>query len=128
MLHGQPGLGSDWPGYGSSRLPGGGFAVNAKSVIDDLDSRGIERAVLVGHSYGGGVALTVAALVPDRVEAMILLATVGPECLTGWDWLLAAPVAGPVCSLFAWRLTPWFARARLRRMARKGSTEFALQQ
>jgi pimeloyl-ACP methyl ester carboxylesterase len=144
MLHGQPGLGSDWqqvvarlparmrarapdrPGYGSSRLPAGGFAANARAVIDDLDCAGIDRAVLVGHSYGGGVALTAAALAPQRVEALVLIATVGPGCLNGWDALLAAPVAGPVCSLFAWRLTPWFARARLRRLARKGGADFAL--
>lgn len=146
LLHGQPGLGSDWqqviarlparmrarapdrPGYGSNRLPAGGFAVNAGAVIDDLDCAGIDRAVLVGHSYGGGVALTVAALAPQRVEALVLFATVGPGCLNGWDALLAAPVAGPICSLFAWRLTPWLARARLRRLARKGGKDFALHQ
>lgn len=144
LLHGQPGLGSDWrqvlsqlpeqvcavapdrPGYGSSSLAGGGFEVNADAVIDDLDARGVERAVLVGHSYGGGVALTVAARAPDRIEALILLATVGPDCLNGWDTLLAAPFAGPVCAIFAWELTPWFARARLRRLIGRGRTD-ALQ-
>ena len=83
----------------------------------DLDARGIERAVLVGHSYGGGVALSVAALAPERVEALVLLASVGPGCLTGWDRLLAAPVAGEVCALAAWWLTPWLARARLAAIA-----------
>jgi pimeloyl-ACP methyl ester carboxylesterase len=68
---------------------------------------------LVGHSYGGGVALSVAATAPERVEALVLLASVGPGCLTGWDRLLAAPVAGEVCALVAWWLTPWLARARL---------------
>jgi pimeloyl-ACP methyl ester carboxylesterase len=142
LLHGQPGLGSDWqrvlallpadlraiapdrPGYGSSRVSAGGFDANARAVLADLDERGVERAVLVGHSYGGGVALTAAALAPDRVEALILLATVGPGCLNGWDRLLAAPMAGPVCALFAWRLTPWFARARLSRLAGRRGTEF----
>lgn len=137
LLHGQPGLGTDWrkvgsllpagvrtvapdrPGYGSSPLEGGGFEVNARAVIDELDARGIERAVLVGHSFGGGVALTVAARAPERVEALVLLAAVGPECLNGWDALLAAPVAGPVCSFCAFQLTPWFARARLRWIARR---------
>ncbi|HVB44799.1 MAG TPA: alpha/beta hydrolase [Streptosporangiaceae bacterium] len=146
LLHGQPGLGADWqqvigrlpaeiravapdrPGYGSSKEPPGSFEVNARAVLDDLDRRGIERAVLAGHSYGGGVALTLAALAPERVEALILLASVGPGCLNGWDRLLAAPVAGPVCALFAWQLTPWFARARLSRLARKRGSEFALQQ
>ena len=137
LLHGQPGSPADWqlvtrrlpaqlhavaadrPGYGSSRIPAGGFAVNARAVLDDLDSRGIERAVLVGHSYGGGVALWAASLAPHRVAAVVLLASVGPGCVNGWDRLLAAPGAGQLCALVAWRLTPWIARARLARIARR---------
>jgi pimeloyl-ACP methyl ester carboxylesterase len=131
LLHGQPGSPADWqlvtgllpaqldavaadrPGYGSSRLPAGGFAANARAVLDDLDSRGVTRAVLVGHSYGGGVALSAASVAPSRVAAVVLLASVGPGCLTRWDRLLAAPGAGQLCALVAWRLTPWLARARL---------------
>jgi hypothetical protein len=54
-----------------------------------------------------------------RVEARALLASAGPGCLTGWDRLLAAPVAGEVCAVAAWWLTPWPARARLAAMARR---------
>ena len=61
-----------------------------------------------------------AALAPGRVEALVLLASVGPGCLTGWDRLLAAPVAGEVCAVTAWWLTPWLARARLAAIARRG--------
>jgi pimeloyl-ACP methyl ester carboxylesterase len=136
LLHGQPGSGSDWqqlaaqlppglravavdrPGYGASRLAAGGFAHNARAVVAELDSRGIDRAVLVGHSYGGGVALSVARQAPQRVEALVLLASVGPGCLTGWDRLLGAPVAGEVCAVVAWWLTPWLARALLAAVAR----------
>jgi len=143
LLHGQPGLGAEWrqvleglpaqvraatpdrPGYGASRIPAGGLDVNTAAVLADLDNRGVERAVLVGHSYGGGVALNVAATAPDRVEALILLASVGPDCLNGWDWLLAAPVAGPACSLIGLRLTPWLARARLRGPIRRLGFEAA---
>ena len=137
LLHGQPGSPADWqlvtrrlpaqlhavaadrPGYGSSQLPAGGFAANAHAVLDDLDSRGVKRAVLVGHSYGGGVALWAASLAPHRVEAVVLLASVGPGCVNRWDRLLAAPGAGPLCALTAWRLTPWLARARLARIGRR---------
>ena len=66
-------------------------AANAQAVLDDLDSRGIQRAVLVGHSYGGGVALSAASLAPHRVEAVVLLASIGPRCVNRWDRLLAAP-------------------------------------
>jgi pimeloyl-ACP methyl ester carboxylesterase/uncharacterized membrane protein YbhN (UPF0104 family) len=137
LLHGHPGSPADWvpvagrlptrfravaadrPGYGSSRLAAGGFAANARALLDDLDSRGVKRAVLVGHSYGGGVALSAASLAPERVEAVILLASVGPGCVNGWDKLLAAPGAGQLCALVAWRLTPWIARARLALIKRR---------
>ena len=131
LLHGQPGSPADWqevtrrlpaplravaidrPGYGASPLPPAGFAANARAVLGELDSRGIQRAVLVGHSYGGGVALAAASLAPHRVEAVVLLASVGPGCVNVWDKLLAARGAGELCALAAWRLTPWIARARL---------------
>jgi pimeloyl-ACP methyl ester carboxylesterase/uncharacterized membrane protein YbhN (UPF0104 family) len=131
LLHGQPGSAADWhqvaerlpaqlhavavdrPGYGFSHLPAGGFAANARAVIDDLDARGIDRAVLVGHSFAGGVAVSAASLAPERVEAVVLLASVGPECANVWDRVLAAPATGPLCALVAWKLTPWIARARL---------------
>ncbi|HEV2256486.1 MAG TPA: alpha/beta fold hydrolase [Streptosporangiaceae bacterium] len=137
LLHGQPGSPADWqqvaarlpvrlhavapdrPGYGASPLPAGGFAANARAVLDELDSRGIKRVVLVGHSYGGGVALSAASMAPSRVEAVILLASVGPGCVNGWDRLLAAPGAGQLCALVAWRLTPWIARARLAWLGRR---------
>jgi pimeloyl-ACP methyl ester carboxylesterase len=137
FLHGQPGSGADWrqvtgllpahwhavtadrPGYGSNPQPAGGFAANAGDVFAQMDTRGIQRAVLVGHSYGGGVALTAASLAPHRVEAVVLLASVGPGCVNGWDRLLSAPGTGPLCALAAWRLTPWIARARLARLARQ---------
>ena len=137
LLHGQPGSGADWrqvadrlprtldvlaldrPGYGASRQPAGGFAYGARAVVAELDARGIGQAVLAGHSYGGGVALAAAQLAPERVEALVLLASVGPGCVTGWDRLLAAPVAGEVCAVTAWQLTPWLARARLAAIARR---------
>jgi pimeloyl-ACP methyl ester carboxylesterase len=137
LLHGQPGSPADWvplagrlpahfhavaadrPGYGSSRQAAAGFAANARAMLADLDSRGVKRAVLVGHSYGGGVALSAASLAPERVAAVVLLASVGPGCVNGWDRLMAAPGAGQLCALVAWRLTPWIARARLARIRRR---------
>lgn len=131
LLHGQPGSPEDWaaviarlppqlhavavdrPGYGASPLPADGFTANAQAVLDDLDARGVRSTVLVGHSWGGGVALRAASLAPDRVQAVVLLASVGPGCDTSLDWLLAAPGIGELSSLFAFRWTPWTARAWL---------------
>ena len=143
FLHGQPGSGADWqqvirllpahwhtvaadrPGYGSNPRPAAGFAANARDVFAQMDSRGIQRAVLVGHSYGGGVALAAASVAPHRVEAVVLLASVGPGCVDMWDRLLAAPGTGPLCALVAWRLTPWVARARLARLTRRQARPLA---
>jgi len=46
----------------------------------------------------------------------IIIASDRPGQVTGQGFqnffrLLAAPGAGPVCALVAWRLTPWIARA-----------------
>jgi pimeloyl-ACP methyl ester carboxylesterase len=73
----------------------------------------------VGHSWGGGVALRAASLAPDRVQAVVLLAGVGPGCATSLDWLLAAPGIGALSSLLAFRWTPWIARARLAWLRRR---------
>jgi pimeloyl-ACP methyl ester carboxylesterase len=136
FLHGQPGAASDWepvtaelppqlrvltvdrPGYRANPLAPRDLAGNAHWLVSVLDDAGIDSAILVGHSYGGGVALATAALAPDRVRGLALISSVGPDCLDGWDALLAAPVTGPVCALTAWWLTPWFARRRLARIQR----------
>ncbi|MCY0926018.1 alpha/beta fold hydrolase [Streptomyces sp. H27-H1] len=49
-----------------------------EDVRELLDHLGIRRAALVGSSYGGKVALTLAALHPDRVSALALLCPVRP--------------------------------------------------
>jgi pimeloyl-ACP methyl ester carboxylesterase len=137
LLHGQPGSPADWqavidrlpeplhavapdrPGYGESQRPADGFAANAQAVLDDLDARDVRGAVLVGHSWGGGVALRAAALAPERVQAVVLLAGVGPGCDTSVDWLLAAPGLGELSALLAFRWTPWIARFRLAWLRRR---------
>ncbi|MFD7626426.1 alpha/beta fold hydrolase [Streptomyces sp. NPDC059851] len=47
-------------------------------VLDLLDHLGIERAALVGSSYGGRVALQIAARHPGRVTRLALLCTALP--------------------------------------------------
>lgn len=133
LLHGQPGTGADFaavvaglpagttalapdrPGYGGNATPAGGFEANARWALEQLDRAGLERAVLVGHSWGGGVALTAAALAPERVLGLVLVASVGPGCLDVGDRLLAAPGAGELAARVAWQLTPGLARHAVRR-------------
>jgi pimeloyl-ACP methyl ester carboxylesterase len=131
LLHGQPGTAADWgsvlallpahlhavakdrPGYGASQRNAAGFAANAQAILDDLDERGVETAVLVAHSWAGGAALLAARQAPHRVEAVVLLAGVGPGSVGIVDWLLAAPVIGPLAAQVMWRWTPWIARVQL---------------
>ena len=61
----------DMRGYGESTLPPGRFS-QAGDLLGLLDHVGIDRAALVGVSYGGRVALDTAFAAPDRVVALVL--------------------------------------------------------
>lgn len=50
----------------------------AALVLGVLDALGIERAHLVGHSYGGGLAIWLAARHPERVGSLSLVASTLP--------------------------------------------------
>jgi uncharacterized membrane protein YbhN (UPF0104 family)/pimeloyl-ACP methyl ester carboxylesterase len=131
LLHGQPGSAADWdavlaclppplhavakdrPGYGTSQRYAAGFTVNAETILADLGERGVDSAVLVAHSWAAGPALLAAHLAPHRVQAVVLLAGVGPGSVSIADWLLAGPVIGPLAAQVMWRWTPPIARARL---------------
>ncbi|MGH8029957.1 MAG: alpha/beta fold hydrolase, partial [Arenimonas sp.] len=72
----------DLPGHGGSahRAPGHDYVFVdwIHDVLDALDALGWERAVLLGHSMGGGIATLVAAAAPARVERLALLEALGP--------------------------------------------------
>ena len=63
----------DLRGYGDSTLPPGPFS-QSSDLLGLLDHVGIERAALVGVSYGGRVALDTAFVSPERVTALVLAA------------------------------------------------------
>ena len=64
----------DLRGYGESTLPPGPFSQNG-DLLALLDHVGIERAVLVGVSYGGRVALDTAFVAPERISGLVLAAS-----------------------------------------------------
>ncbi|MEO8538354.1 MAG: alpha/beta hydrolase [bacterium] len=69
----------DFPGFGfSDRSPelDFGHEAQARRVIAVMDHLGIERATLIGHSMGGGIAQRAAAEFPERVERLVLVASV----------------------------------------------------
>ncbi|TDE08914.1 alpha/beta fold hydrolase [Jiangella asiatica] len=71
----------DWRGYGGSGDASGEFAHYA-DLLGLLDALGIERATLVGCSYGGAYAVDVALTAPDRVTSLVLVSS----GLSGHEW------------------------------------------
>ena len=67
----------DIPGHGVSEVKGEVHTMEmmAEVVRDMLDSLGIERATLVGHSMGGYVALAFCAAYPERLDGVVLLSS-----------------------------------------------------
>lgn len=67
----------DIPGHGISEVKGEVHTMEmmAATVRDMLDSLGIERATLVGHSMGGYVSLAFCAAYPERLDGIVLLSS-----------------------------------------------------
>jgi len=87
----------DRPGYGANPLPATDFAGNARWLLDQLPATS-GPVVLLGHSWAGGIAALAAAQASDRIDGVVLLASIGPSCLLPIDLVLAAPVAGTALS------------------------------
>ncbi|MFO0688102.1 MAG: alpha/beta fold hydrolase [Myxococcota bacterium] len=99
LLHGSPGslqdfdalaarLGPDrfvvvpdLPGFGRSsrEIDDHGFAAQADRLLRLLDALGVERAHLVGFSWGGGVATALADRAPERVASLVLVSSIGVQ-------------------------------------------------
>lgn len=103
FLHGTPGDRSAWDGYMSS-VPSGRLyiAIDRPSfgdsgppktlsiwrqteIIAELFESSSDPVVLVGHSYGGTMVALLAALYPDKVGAIVIVAgTVSPYLDHQW--------------------------------------------
>jgi pimeloyl-ACP methyl ester carboxylesterase len=85
----------DLLGHGASDKPRGDYSVaaHANGVRDLLSVLDIERATVVGHSLGGGIALQFAYQFPERCERLALVSSggLGPELSAG---LRAATLPG----------------------------------
>jgi epoxide hydrolase 4 len=102
MLHGFPEQSHSWKNQIPALVAAGhwviapdqrGFALSGKPAhvedydvergVDDmnqlLDALGIEKAHVVGHDFGGGVAWGLSMLHPDRVDRLVLLDSPHPE-------------------------------------------------
>ncbi len=102
LIHGMPGSAYDWrplperlvaAGFHVLRYDRVGYGHSARRLVDaehrlDTNARElllllseleVESPVLVGWSYGGGVALRAAEEGPGRVRAILLLGSIGPD-------------------------------------------------
>jgi pimeloyl-ACP methyl ester carboxylesterase len=90
----------DMIGHGRSAKPRGDYSLGAYAagVRDLLALLGFERGTVVGHSFGGGIAMQFSYLFPEYVERMALVSSggLGPEVhpllraatLPGSEWVL----------------------------------------
>ena len=70
----------DFRGHGRSDAPKNGdytIAGMAADIAATVDSLGLDRFVLVGHSMGGGAALVYAGMHPERVLGLMLIDPIG---------------------------------------------------
>ena len=73
----------DLPGHGGSAKGAGDYSLGAlASALRDLGGAlGLERATVVGHSLGGGIAMQFAYQFPERCERLVLVSSggLGPD-------------------------------------------------
>jgi pimeloyl-ACP methyl ester carboxylesterase len=69
----------DLIGHGDSATPRGDYSLgaHAASIRDLLTAIGIEKATIVGHSLGGGVAMQFFYQFPQRTERLVLVSSGG---------------------------------------------------
>jgi pimeloyl-ACP methyl ester carboxylesterase len=97
LIHGVAGRASQWDrvaellaethtvvapdllGHGDSAKPRGDYSLgaHASGIRDLLVGLGIERASVVGHSLGGGIAMQFAYQFPERCERLVLVSSGG---------------------------------------------------
>ncbi len=66
-------------GHGASSKHRGDYSLgaHAAAVRDLVNASGFERVTMIGHSLGGGIALQFSYLFPEKVNALVLVASGG---------------------------------------------------
>jgi pimeloyl-ACP methyl ester carboxylesterase len=140
LIHGNPGSHHDYTFGVIERLsesyhvfafdrPGHGYSerhdsvhttveVQARIIRDALQKLGIEKPVLVGHSWGGSLVLAAAVAYANELSAIVLLAPAAYPSLRveWWSFLPHVPVIG---KFVVNRLTPYLGRAFVRKNLRQ---------
>jgi pimeloyl-ACP methyl ester carboxylesterase len=79
LAEGHTVIAPDLLGHGDSAKPRGDYSLgaHASGIRDLLVGLGIERASVVGHSLGGGIAMQFAYQFPERCERLVLVSSGG---------------------------------------------------
>ena len=89
----------DLRGHGSSGVPHDAYSADdfTSDIAFAIDELGLDRPVLIGHSFGGSVSLIFARAHPERIRALVMLdsglrsrATIGADLNPFYDALRAA--------------------------------------
>ena len=49
------------------------YPVMAQDALETLDEYGFEKAIIIGHSMGGKVAMALTAIAPERIDKLVLI-------------------------------------------------------
>ncbi len=95
-------LAVDLPGFGWSQPPPSAWGSQeyAGHILRLMRETGIDRAALVGHSFGGHVAIALAAAEPSRVSRLVLVASAGIRRSRGAGYYLRVATAKLVKRFF----------------------------
>lgn len=109
----------DRPGHGHTSRFENSFQLGKQAEIMAVAAADFadEPMVVVGHSFGGAVALRFALDYPERTKAVVLIAPVthdwGSGGITWYNQIASVPVIGPAFSQFAPLVGPDTARKSL---------------
>jgi len=102
LAKGHRTLAFDRPGYGYSQRPTGMWpnpAIQANLLHEALGALGVEKPVLVAHSWAGSVALAYALAPPKELKGVVLIAPAThpwPGGVAAYRRLACAPLVGPL--------------------------------
>ncbi|MGY4476500.1 alpha/beta fold hydrolase [Bradyrhizobium sp. USDA 3364] len=92
----------DRPGHGWStreRVADSTSAIQGRMIADALTRIGVDRAIVVAHSWAGALGLRMALDHPDRVAGLVLLAPVAYPWRGGagrYNDVISTPLIGPL--------------------------------
>ncbi len=87
----------DLPGFGASQAPLAALYVNdyVQAVAEFLKKLGLKNVVLVGHSFGGRIAIKLAASQPGLLSKLVLIDSAGFVNSKNQFFAIAAKIARP---------------------------------